>query len=288
MSAPKKNALGRGLGALIQIDEVQTAGSSQINEVALDLIEANPNQPRKTFDTEALEELAASIKELGVVQPVTLREIPDGKYQIISGERRCRASKIAGLTTIPAYIKSADDESIMEMALVENIQREDLNAIEIALSYQKLIDEYKFTQERLSEKVGKKRATVTNYLRLLKLPAEIQLGLKSGKIEMGHARALVSVADTANMIRLYEDAVKNGYSVRKLEEMVKNLSEKPVEKKKKSESSSDYDFLCQRLEGIFHSKVKIDRSAKGSGKITLSFSNDDQFESIMSTLDKLN
>lgn len=285
-SAPKKNALGRGLGALIELDNVQTAGSSQINEIPLDSIEANPNQPRKTFDAEALEELAASIKELGVVQPVTLREISEGRYQIISGERRCRASRMAGLTSIPAYIKTADDEALMEMALVENIQREDLNAIEIALSYQRLIDEYKFTQERLGEKVGKKRATVTNYLRLLKLPAEVQLGLKAGKIEMGHARALVSIQAPADMIRIYEETVKNGYSVRKLEDIVKRLSEKP-EPKKKTQKTSDYDALSNRLANVFKSKVKIDRNSKGSGKIVLSFTNDEQFENIMSILDRL-
>lgn len=285
-SAPKKNALGRGLGALIELDNVQTAGSSQISEISLDLIEANPNQPRKTFDSEALEELATSIRELGVVQPVTLREIANGRYQIISGERRCRASRMAGLTSIPAYIKTADDETLMEMALVENIQREDLNAIEIALSYQKLIDEYKFTQERLGEKVGKKRATVTNYLRLLKLPAEIQLGLKAGKIEMGHARALVSIQDPAHMIQIYEETVKNGYSVRKLEDIVKNISEKP-EPKKKEAKTSDYDALSEKLTNMFKSKVKINRSKKGSGKIVLSFSSDEQFENIMSILDRL-
>ncbi|MBO7368403.1 MAG: ParB/RepB/Spo0J family partition protein [Paludibacteraceae bacterium] len=285
-SAPKKNALGRGLGALIELDNVQTAGSSQISEIPLSSIEANPNQPRKTFDNEALEELAASIKELGVVQPVTLREIADGKYQIISGERRCRASRMAGLTAIPAYIRTVDDETLMEMALVENIQREDLNAIEIALSYQRLIDDYKFTQEKLGEKVGKKRATVTNYLRLLKLPAEVQLGLKAGKIEMGHARALVSVQEPSDMIRIYEETVKNGYSVRKLEEIVKKLSEKP-EPKKKVMKTSDYDALSEKLAGVFKSKVKIDRSKKGSGKIVLSFSSDEQFENIMSILDRL-
>ena len=285
-SVPKKNALGRGLGALIELDNVQTAGSSQINEIPLDSIEANPNQPRKTFDAEALEELAASIKELGVVQPVTLREISEGRYQIISGERRCRASRMAGLTSIPAYIKTADDEALMEMALVENIQREDLNAIEIALSYQRLIDEYKFTQERLGEKVGKKRATVTNDLRLLKLPAEVQLGLEAGKIEMGHARALVSIQDPADMIRIYEETVKNGYSVRKLEDIVKRLSEKP-EPKKKTQKTSDYDALSNRLAHVFKSKVKIDRNSKGSGKIVLSFTNDEQFENIMSILDRL-
>lgn len=284
--APKKNALGRGLGALIELDNVQTAGSSQISEIPLSSIEANPNQPRKTFDNEALEELAASIKELGVVQPVTLREIADGKYQIISGERRCRASRMAGLTAIPAYIRTVDDETLMEMALVENIQREDLNAIEIALSYQRLIDDYKFTQEKLGEKVGKKRATVTNYLRLLKLPAEVQLGLKAGKIEMGHARALVSVPEPSEMIRIYEETVRNGYSVRKLEEIVKKLSEKP-EPKKKALKTSDYDALSEKLAGVFKSKVKIDRSKKGSGKIVLSFSSDEQFENIMSILDRL-
>ncbi len=284
--APKKNALGRGLGALIELDNVQTAGSSQISEIPLSSIEANPNQPRKTFDNEALEELAASIKELGVVQPVTLREIADGKYQIISGERRCRASRMAGLTAIPAYIRTVDDETLMEMALVENIQREDLNAIEIALSYQRLIDDYKFTQEKLGEKVGKKRATVTNYLRLLKLPAEVQLGLKAGKIEMGHARALVSVQEPSEMIRIYEETVRNGYSVRKLEEIVKKLSEKP-EPKKKALKTSDYDALSEKLAGVFKSKVKIDRSKKGSGKIVLSFSSDEQFENIMSILDRL-
>ena len=284
--APKKNALGRGLGALIELDNVQTAGSSQISEIPLSSIEANPNQPRKTFDNEALEELAASIKELGVVQPVTLREISDGKYQIISGERRCSASRMAGLTAIPAYIRTVDDETLMEMALVENIQREDLNAIEIALSYQRLIDDYNFTQEKLGEKVGKKRATVTNYLRLLKLPAEVQLGLKAGKIEMGHARALVSVQEPSEMIRIYEETVRNGYSVRKLEEIVKKLSEKP-EPKKKALKISDYDALSEKLAGVFKSKVKIDRSKKGSGKIVLSFSSDEQFENIMSILDRL-
>lgn len=286
MSSPKKNALGRGLGALIELDNVQTAGSSQINEIPLDSIEANPNQPRKTFDEEALEELAASIKELGVVQPVTLRETAQGRYQIISGERRCRASRMAGLKSIPAYIRTADDEALMEMALVENIQREDLNAIEIALSYQRLIDDYKFTQERLGEKVGKKRATVTNYLRLLKLPAEIQLGLKAGKIEMGHARALVSIQDPADMIRIYEETVKSGYSVRKLEEIVKRLSEKPKQKKK-AQKTSDYDAISDKLANVFKSKVKISRGNNGSGKIVLSFSSDEQFENIMSTLDRL-
>lgn len=288
MAANDKKALGRGLGALIQIQDVQTAGSSQISEISLDLIDANPNQPRTSFSEEALDELAASIKELGVIQPITLREVSGGRYQIISGERRFRASKRAGLTAIPAYIKSADDEALMEMALVENIQREDLNAIEIALSYQKLIDEYQFTQERLGERVGKKRATITNYLRLLKLPAEIQLGLKAGKIEMGHARALVSVDDTATMIRLYEECVKNGYSVRKLEETIKNLSAAQAPKPVTKPKESDYDMLCKQLSERLKSDVSITRSKSGKGKITLNFNNDEQFENLMSLLDRIN
>ncbi|MCQ2350982.1 MAG: ParB/RepB/Spo0J family partition protein [Paludibacteraceae bacterium] len=289
MAQLKKNALGRGLGALIQLDEVQTSGSSQISEIALDLIEANPNQPRTTFDEEALDELAASIKELGVVQPVTLRELGNGKYQIISGERRCRASRKAGLTSIPAYIKTADDEALMEMALVENIQREDLNAIEIALSYQRLIDDYKFTQERLGEKVGKKRATITNYLRLLKLPAEIQLGLKAGKIDMGHARALVSIADPAQMIKVYEYVVKEGLSVHKLEEFIqKGASVGETKKRSAGKSvSSDYETLSKKLTGVFNSKVTINRLENGSGKIILRFKNDEQLENILSLLDKI-
>lgn len=286
MTTIKKNALGRGLGALIELDNVQTSGSSQINEINLDLIEANPNQPRKTFDEEALEELAASIKELGVVQPVTLRELGNGKYQIISGERRYRASRIAGLTSIPAYIKTVDDESLMEMALVENIQREDLNAIEIALTYQRLIDDYNFTQERLAEKVGKKRATVANYIRLLKLPAEIQLGLKAGKIDMGHARALVSVDNAKRMIELYEKTIKEGLSVRKLEELSQQKDDTTTKNSKRTDSS-DYDSLSQKLSSAFSTKVAINRSDNGSGKIVLSFKNDEQFENILSLLDRI-
>lgn len=287
MAQPKKNALGRGLGALIELDNVQTGGSSQISEIALNLIDANPNQPRTVFDEEALDELAASIKEYGVVQPITLREMDGGRYQIISGERRWRAAKKAGLTSVPAYIKTATDETLMEMALVENIQREDLNAIEIALSYQRLIDDYKFTQERLAEKVGKKRATVANYLRLLKLPAEIQLGLKEGKIDMGHARTLVGVDDTKRMLELYELTVKEGLPVRRLEQLAQQASTPMPSKKPKTPKSTDYDSLCGKLSGVFGSKVSIDRTEKGSGKIVLSFKSDEQFENILSLLDKI-
>ncbi len=285
----KKQALGRGLGALINNDIVETKGSSSISEVELSLIEANPNQPRTHFDEEALSELSASIKEIGVVQPITLREMPSGKYQIIAGERRCRASKMASLERIPAYIKTVDDESMMEMALVENIQREDLNAIEIALSYQRLIDEYQFTQDKLSDKVGKKRATISNYLRLLKLPAEIQLGIKYKKIDMGHARALVSIDDTAEMIRLYEDIIKHAYSVRKVEEMAHNISNKTENKtaKKQVNDMSDYISLCGKLSKLFGTAVNIERNSKGKGRICLQFSTDDELENLIATFDKM-
>lgn len=288
----KKNALGRGLGALIELDNVQTGGGSSINEIDLDLIEANPNQPRRHFDQEALEELSASIAQIGVVQPITLREADGGKYQIIAGERRFRAAKMAGLEKIPAYVKTVDDESVMEMALVENIQREDLNAIEIALSYQRLIDEYKFTQEALSAKVGKKRATIANYLRLLKLPAEVQLGIKDKVIDMGHARALASLDDAASMIRIYEETAKNGYSVRQVEEMVHdavNGETQPKTKQKQSEgmAASDFEPLCGKLSQALGTKVSISRNSKGKGKISLQFSSDEELENLLSILDKI-
>lgn len=285
----KKSALGRGLGALIDIQPtVQTSGSSLIDEVELSKIEANPDQPRTNFNEEALSELAASIAELGVVQPITIREIAPEKYMIIAGERRYRASKLAGLTKIPAYIKRVSDETMMEMALVENIQREDLNAIEIALTYQRLLDEYKFTQEKLSERVGKKRATVANYLRLLKLPAEIQLGLTKKEIDMGHARALINVEDPTQMIKLYEEVVAKGYSVRKVEEMVRNLNaEKPASKPSDPELQKAYSQIADRLSSIFGAKVKVDRNEKGKGKISLVFSSDEELENILMVIDSI-
>lgn len=285
----KKSALGRGLGALIDIQPtVQTSGSSLIDEVELSKIEANPDQPRTNFNEEALQELAASIAELGVVQPITIREVSADKYMIIAGERRFRASKLAGLTKIPAYIKRVSDETMMEMALVENIQREDLNAIEIALTYQRLLDEYKFTQEKLSERVGKKRATVANYLRLLKLPAEIQLGLTKKEIDMGHARALINVQDPTQMIKLYEEVVAKGYSVRKVEELVRNLNEeKPVAKPADPELQKAYSQIADRLSSIFGAKVKVDRNEKGKGKISLVFSSDEELENILMVIDSI-
>ena len=287
--AEKKSALGRGLGALIDIQPtVQTSGSSSIAEIELANITANPGQPRTNFDEEALQELAASIAEIGVVQPITVRETSPGKYMIIAGERRYRASKLAGLTKIPAYVKRVSDETMMEMALVENIQREDLNAIEIALTYQRLMDDYRFTQEKLSERVGKKRTTVTNYLRLLKLPAEIQLGLTKKEIDMGHARALIHVQDPALMIKLYEDIVKHGYSVRKVEQLVQELTNpKKAEKKTNAELQEVYTTMGQQLSSVFGTAVKIERNDKGKGRIVLQFANDEELEKLMAIMDQI-
>jgi ParB family chromosome partitioning protein len=215
--AKKTGGLGRGLSALLEAEEPEVSGSSSISEISLSEIEPNPDQPRTHFDAEAMMELAESIKQIGVIQPITLRKADEHKYSIIAGERRFRASKMAGLTTIPAYIKEVNDDLIMEMALVENIQREDLNAIEIALSYQSLINHYNYTQERLSERIGKKRTTVSNYLRLLRLPGEIQVGIKDKKIDMGHARALINIDDPLKQLNIYNRILQNNYSVRKVE-----------------------------------------------------------------------
>ena len=224
MATIKKSALGRGLDALITMDDLRTGGSSSISEIELSKIQPNPEQPRSIFEQETLEELAASIRSIGIIQPITLKEMGDDRYMIISGERRYRASLMAGLERIPAYIRTAEDDNVVEMALIENIQREDLNAIEIALAYQKLLDNYNLTQEALSERVGKKRATVANYLRLLKLPAEIQMGLKDKKIDMGHARALIPVEDPEVQLALYEQILEQGLSVRNVEELVRGIA----------------------------------------------------------------
>ena len=223
MAVKKKFALGRGLDALISTDEITTGGSSSINEIDVNLIDANPNQPRREFDPETLQELADSIEEIGIVQPITLRKMEDGRYQIIAGERRWRASMMVGLSTIPAYIRTADDENVMEMALIENIQRQDLNSLEIALAYQHLIDHYGLTQEKLSDRVGKKRATVANYLRLLKLPAQVQVALQNREIDPGHARALLALDDPKAQVCLFRDVQQKGYSVRQVEEIVKKI-----------------------------------------------------------------
>ena len=269
----KSLGLGRGLDALIDTTHISTAGSSSISEIALDKIYPNPDQPRRTFDEEALEELAQSIKDHGVISPITLRKDASNRYMIIAGERRFRASKMAGLDTIPAYIRTAKDEQVMEWALIENIQREDLDAIEIALAYQRLMDEYNLTQERMSERAGKKRATVANYLRLLKLPAEIQLGIKEKKIDMGHARAILGSPSPEVQLNLYKRIVQNGLSVRKVEELVSDTKTAKKEKKAEVSYTTQEAFLQE----------KLGNNAKIVGrKITISFRNEEELNFILS------
>ena len=287
----KKQALGRGLNALITMDENETKGSSYISEIALDRIKPNPDQPRVDFDDDTMEELATSISKIGVIQPITLRELEDGTFQIIAGERRYRASMMLSLKAIPAYVKTVEDEDVMEMALVENIQREDLNAIEIALTYQKLIDSQSLTQEQLSEKVGKKRATVTNYMRLLKLPAEVQMGIKDKKIDMGHARALVAIVDPIIQIKLYNKIIEEDLSVRKIEAIVKkeiaDLANKDKTKAQKAQpkSSDEFDALKHHLTRFFKTPVEFKYSKTGKGKITIPFNSNEDLERIIGMFD---
>ena len=287
----KRNALGRGLGALIDdADRVNESGSS-ISEIAIEDIEANPFQPRTKFDEEALQELATSIKEIGIIQPITLRKADNHKYQIIAGERRFRASKIAGLTTVTAYVRTADDEGMLEMALVENIQREDLDAIEIALSYQRLIEECKLTQESLSERVGKKRSTVSNYLRLLRLPALIQKGIVEKTITMGHARALVNIKSPEDQLFIYEEILKHDYSVRKVEEVVRQLTssgEKPSAPSLKVKFPEEYGELKEHLSQFFNTNVDFSLNNNGKGKIVIPFGSASDLERIVGILDQLN
>lgn len=293
MAVQKKFALGRGLDALISNDEVKTSGSSSISEIDLDKISANPNQPRREFDQDALRELADSIAEVGIIQPITLRKINEDSYQIIAGERRFRASAMAGLKSIPAYIKTADDENVMEMALIENIQREDLNSLEIALAYQHLIEQYELTQEKLSERIGKNRATIANYLRLLKLPATIQVALKNKEIDMGHARALLAVDDPQIQIKIFNEIIVNGYSVRKVEEIIKSLSSnsKTDNDNKLNENrvklSDTFKVLQTHLSSFFGTKVQLSCNPKGKGKISIPFNNEADLERIMEILDSL-
>lgn len=288
----KKNVLGRGLSALIDGADDYSEVKASVNEIEISKIVANPYQPRTKFDEEALNELAASIKEMGIIQPITLRRIDGDQFQIIAGERRFRASKIAGLTTIPAYIRTADDEGMLEMALVENIQREDLDAIEIAVSYQRLIEECKLTQEDLSDRVGKKRSTVTNYLRLLKLPAKIQKGIVEKTITMGHARALVNIKDSDMQLMIYEEIQKNEYSVRRVEEIVRNYNEdnssfKAEEKIAKPKFPTEYEDLNNHLNKFFHSKIDFRIDDTGKGKIVIPFKSAQDLERILGILDKL-
>lgn len=298
----RKNALGRGLDALITFNDSDTQGSSSISEVELNKIVPNPDQPRRTFDEGALQELAASIKSIGLVQPITLRKIDEDSYEIIAGERRYRASLMAGLTEIPAYIKTVDDDEIMEMALIENIQREDLNSIEIALAYQKLINTLSLTQEQLSERVGKKRATVANYLRLLKLPAEVQMGVKDKKIDMGHARALVTMNDPVAQLSLYNIILQEELSVRRVETIVKEFSDgealenllKPDskstrkgEKKPKQTLPDDFELLKKHLSAYFNTDVQFNYNKNGKGRITIPFNSSEELERIIVMFDKM-
>lgn len=289
----KTSALGRGLDALISTETVSAQGSSTINEVPISQIEANPNQPRREFDQVALEELANSIKQLGLVQPITLRQIADNKYQIVAGERRWRASQLAGLTAIPAYIRTIKDENVMELALVENIQREDLNAIEIALAYEHLQEKSGMTQEKVAERVGKSRAAVTNYLRLLKLPAQVQMALQKKDIDMGHARALLSLDSPSLQLKLFHEVIKNNYSVRKVEELcqqLKNGEDITTAKKKiaaKSKLPEEFNLLKKRLSDFFQTKVQMSYGASGKGKISIPFASEEELLHIMEVMDKL-
>ena len=284
---------GKGIDALIDTSTVTTQGSSTISEIPIQDIEANPNQPRREFDAEALNELAKSIQEIGIVQPITLRQMENGKYQIIAGERRWRASQIAGLTQIPAYIRTIKDENVMEMALVENIQREDLNAIEIALAYEHLMESSGMTQEKVSERVGKSRAAVANYVRLLKLPAQVQMALQNKEIDMGHARALLSLDSPSLQIKLFKDIVKNSYSVRKVEEIVKKFKEgDDIQRSDKKPSGKrlpeEFNLLKDRLSKFLNTKVDMTCSAKGKGTIKIPFANEEELEHIMNIFDRLN
>ena len=289
----KYNALGRGLDALISTESVRTGGSSTINEIAIDQIEPNPNQPRREFDEEALAELATSIREIGIIQPITLRQVADNKFQIIAGERRWRASQLAGLRAIPAHIRTIKDENVMEMALVENIQREDLNAIEIALAYEHLLENTGMTQEKVSERVGKSRTAITNYLRLLKLPAQVQMALQKKEIDMGHARALLSLDSPSLQIKLFKEIQKNGYSVRKVEEMVQQLNsgdDIQTAKKKieaKAKLPEEFNVLKEKLGRFLNTKIQMTCSPKGKGKITIPFANEEELEHIMAAFDKM-
>lgn len=290
MIMAQKNALGRGLGALIEdAGQGRIAPPAAINEIGIDRIEVNPYQPRKNFDEESLHELASSIREIGIIQPITVRRVNGDSYQLITGERRFKAAIIAGLETIPAYVRVAEDQNMLEMALVENIQREDLDSIEVAISYQRLIEEVNLTQESLSERVGKKRSTIANYLRLLKLPAEIQLGIRDRLISMGHARALVNVPDPNIQLEIYQKVIRDDLSVRRVEELVRRTMNARSPRKSNGESASgegEHDHLRGQLSGFFGTPVEFRRNNKGSGRIVIPFASDQDLEKILARLDR--
>jgi ParB family chromosome partitioning protein len=293
----KRSALGKGIGALLEDAETVTPRErkertqeatewSGVSKIEIERIEPNPDQPRKRFDEEALQELADSIASLGVLQPITVRDIGRGKYQILSGERRYRAVRMAGLETIPAYVRSTDDDEVLIVALTENIQREDLDALEIALCYQRLMDECNLTQARLSERVGKKRATVANYLRLLEQPAEVQAAIRERQITMGHARAIAGLPDHKSQIKTVRKTVDEGLSVRQVEALVKKLQQPPAGKKPVPDLPlpNHYQQLMEVLEQRFNSHIAIKRNEKGRGSITIPFANDDEVKEFLTRL----
>jgi ParB family chromosome partitioning protein len=290
----KKNALGRGLGALIEgVEKEVLEKKVEANmQISVDSIDGNPFQPRTRFDDQSLEELAGSIRQLGIVQPLTVRESGNGRYQLIAGERRLRAAKMAGLTHVPAFIRTADDQAMLELALVENIQREDLDAVDVAISYQRLIEECRLTQEQLSDRVGKQRSTVANYLRLLKLPPEIQLGIKNKQLSMGHARTLINIEDPKKQIKVYYKIIDDDLSVRSTEELVRTLQTEtlrdPVKVEKKKKLKEDFEQLSGHLTKIFSSKVNFRINEKGKGKIVIQFESPEEMERILGIFDRLN
>jgi ParB family chromosome partitioning protein len=286
----RKNALGRGLSALMEDAESPRHTVSATNEIDIEMIEVNPFQPRKNFNEESLQELASSIREIGIIQPITVRQVDGNKYQLITGERRYKAAVLAGLSTIPAYVRMANDQNMLEMSLVENIQREDLDSIEVAISYQRLIEECRLTQENLSERVGKKRSTIANYLRLLKLPAEIQLGLRDKIISMGHARAIVNISDPDTQIDIFRAIIKNDLSVRKVEEIVRKLYNISTVARKTDHdevSLKEYQTLQHHLADFFQTEVELKRNNNGKGKIVIPFKSDEDLERILSIFDNL-
>ncbi|MGB8489875.1 MAG: ParB/RepB/Spo0J family partition protein [Bacteroidales bacterium] len=290
----QKNALGRGLGALIdgvEKEVLEKKVEANLN-ISIDSIDANPFQPRTHFDEQSLEELSASIKKLGIVQPLTVREVGNERFQLIAGERRLRAARLAGLTHVPAYIRTADDQAMLELALVENIQREDLDAVEVAISFQRLIEECTLTQEELSDRVGKQRSTISNYLRLLRLPAEIQLGIRNKHLMMGHARTLINIENPKLQMDVYYHIIDDDLSVRQAEELVRQLqSEKikdPVRREKKMKLNEDFRQLSEHLNRIFSTKVNFRINELGKGKIVIPFENPGEMERILGVFDRLN
>ena len=288
----KKNVLGRGLGALIDVPEDQQDrqllhSPSAVNEIPIKSISMNPFQPRTSFDEEALNELVMSVREHGIIQPITVRRAADNSYQLITGERRLKAAQKVGLKRIPAYIREAGDDSMLELALVENIQREDLDAIEIAISYQRLIEEFNLTQEGLGDRVGKKRATVANYLRLLNLPAEVQTAIREKKISMGHARALAGIEDKDYQMEVFSKILSQDLSVRNVESLVKKARTTGEPKTPEVDSiRSDYEDLREHLSHYFGANIEFKRSNKGNGHIVIPFKSDEDLQRIVSVLDK--